>query len=116
MTARLGTRFAFCPLMNKTLMVLVVLGISVGSAFADDTQKDASSSKKMKMMTMTMTTEQRQKMATAHEAMAVCLKSERPMSDCHDEMMKGCKDVMGKDGCPMMGGKGMGYGKKGHAE
>lgn len=114
MTARLGTRFAFCPLMNKTLMVLVVLGISVGSAFADDTQKDASSSKKMKMMTMT--TEQRQKMATAHEAMAVCLKSERPMSDCHDEMMKGCKDVMGKDGCPMMGGKGMGYGKKGHAE
>lgn len=48
-----------------------------------------------------VTKEQRQKMAQMHEKMAKCLRSDRPFSECHDEMRKGCKD-MGKDGCPMM--------------
>ena len=60
-----------------------------------------------------VTTEQRQKMAGLHEKMATCLRSDRPMSECRQEMMKGCKDTMGKDGCPMMGGK-MGHGMHQH--
>lgn len=52
-----------------------------------------------------LTTEQRQKMADLHDKMAACLRSDRPLSDCHEEMMKGCKEAMGKDGCPMMIGK-----------
>ena len=59
------------------------------------------------------TTEQRQKMADLHEKMASCLRSDRPMSECHQEMMKGRKDAVGKDSCPMMGGK-MGHGMHHH--
>ena len=50
--------------------------------------------------------EQRQKMAGQHEKMAACLRSDRPLPECREEMMKGCKEAMGKEGCPMMGGKG----------
>jgi hypothetical protein len=53
-----------------------------------------------------MTAEQRSKMADLHEKMAACLRSNRPISDCHNEMMKGCQETMGASGCPMMGGMG----------
>ncbi len=51
-----------------------------------------------------MTTEQRQKMADVHEKMAVCLRSERPLADCHEEMRSACKASMGSDVCPMVDG------------
>jgi hypothetical protein len=35
-----------------------------------------------------VTREMRAKMAAAHEQMAACLKSDRPIMDCHAEMMK----------------------------
>lgn len=88
--------------MNKIAMFLFIVGMSGQLSFAEDMGKKTSA---MKMPAMT--TEQRQKMADAHEKMAVCLRSTKPFSDCHEEMMKACKDGMGKDGCPMMGGKGM---------
>ena len=50
-----------------------------------------------------MTSEMRQKMADNHQKMADCLRSEKPMSECKQEMMKSCHETMGKDGCPMMG-------------
>jgi hypothetical protein len=50
-----------------------------------------------------MTAEQRAKMATAHEQMAACLRTERPVAECHDELMKSCQEAMGTS-CPMMGG------------
>ncbi len=53
-----------------------------------------------------VTKEDRQKMAEIHTKMATCLKSDKPMSDCQSEMMKSCKDMMGKSGCPMMDGMG----------
>ena len=52
-----------------------------------------------------MTLEHREKMAGAHEKMAVCLRSDRPMRECKEEMMKTCKENMGTQGCPMMDGK-----------
>ncbi len=52
-----------------------------------------------------MTTEQRQQMAGAHEKMAACLRSDRPVAECHEEIMKSCQETMGK-ACPMMGGMG----------
>lgn len=52
-----------------------------------------------------VTADQRQKMAEVHEKAATCLRSERPLAECHDEMSKGCKDAMGA-ACPMMGGMG----------
>lgn len=51
-----------------------------------------------------MTAEQREKMAVAHEKMAACLRSERPVSECHDELWKSCDATMGVGKCPMRGG------------
>jgi hypothetical protein len=63
-----------------------------------------------------MTADQRSKMAEAHEKVAACLRSNRPLSECHDEMMKlhesGC---CGGD-CPMMHGKGMKHGHGAHPD
>jgi hypothetical protein len=47
--------------------------------------------------------EMRAKMATLHEQMAACLRSDKSFSDCRREMMKGCQQLMGEHGCPMMG-------------
>ena len=88
--------------MIKNTLVLLAVCMSSQLALADDAAK-MDSAKKMPAMT----TEQRQKMADAHEKMATCLRSDKPMSGCHEEMMKSCQEGMGKDGCPMMGGKGM---------
>jgi hypothetical protein len=54
-------------------------------------------------------------MATVHQKMAECLRSDRPIAECRAEMMKSCKGVMGEAGCPMMGtmGGGMGPGMMG---
>ncbi len=47
------------------------------------------------------TKEERTQMATMHTNMAACLATEKPMADCHKEMMDGCP--MAKEGkCPMM--------------
>jgi hypothetical protein len=49
------------------------------------------------------TKEMRQQMAVAHEKMAACLRSDKPISECREEMQKSCHDMMGEQGCPMMG-------------
>lgn len=55
-----------------------------------------------KMMPMEMTPEQRVNMATVHENMATCLKSDKTVEACHSEMKSNCKSMMGNDGCHMM--------------
>jgi hypothetical protein len=52
----------------------------------------------------TVSKEQREKMAKAHEKAAICLRSDRAVSECRQEMMHACVDAMGADGCSMMGG------------
>jgi hypothetical protein len=69
-------------------LALVSLVLAAGSLFGADTKP---------------TKEDRQKMAEMHSKMADCLKSDKPMGDCQSEMMKSCKSMMGKEGCPMMG-------------
>lgn len=46
--------------------------------------------------------ETRAKMAAVHEKMAQCLRSEKSLDDCREEMWKSCQDLMGQQGCPMM--------------
>jgi len=62
------------------------------------------------------TAEQRQKMAEVHQKMADCLRSDRPLADCRNEMAAACHDMMGAGGCPMMGNGpgGMGPGMVEH--
>lgn len=55
----------------------------------------------------------RQKMAEMHTKMATCLESDKAISDCHGEMMKSCKELMGKSACPMMGEMGHMKGMRG---
>ncbi len=98
--------------MNKIAMFLFVVCMSGHVAIADDAGKQSPSKKMSMPPTQMMTTDQRQKMADAHERMAVCLRSDKPVSDCHEEMKKACQEGMGKDGCPMMGGKGMHHGHR----
>jgi hypothetical protein len=88
--------------MTKFTVLLCALSISGGVAFAQETGKKVHSEMKMPAMTA----EQRQKMAEAHDKMASCLRSEKPMNECHEDMMKSCHENMGKEGCPMMSGKG----------
>ena len=65
------------------------------------------------IMDAKMTKEQREKMAAAHEKMAACLRTDKTMKDCHEEMKKACEANMGPDACPMMDHKGMmGHHKK----
>jgi hypothetical protein len=47
--------------------------------------------------------EMRAKMASVHEQMATCLRSDRPLVECRSEMMTGCQQLMGERGCHMMG-------------
>lgn len=68
------------------------------------------------------TREMRESMATLHEQMAACLRSDKSISECRTEMQKHCQDVMGNQGCTrmmgtggMMGmGGGMGMGRRMH--
>lgn len=73
---------------TKITIALATLIFAASSSFAADTK---------------VSKEDRQKMAAMHTKMAACLESDKPMSDCQGEMMKSCKDMMGKSGCPMMG-------------
>lgn len=49
-----------------------------------------------------LTKEQRETMASMHEKMATCLRSDRSPEECHKEMKDQCNQ-MGPEQCPMMG-------------
>jgi hypothetical protein len=46
--------------------------------------------------------ETRDKLATLHEQMAACLRSDKSFSECHAQMQKACQASLGKQGCPRM--------------
>jgi hypothetical protein len=49
------------------------------------------------------TPEMRTKMAGMHQMMADCLKSDKPISECKQQMMKDCPMMKENGRCPMMG-------------
>ena len=57
----------------------------------------------------------REKMAVLHEQMAACLRSDKSISDCRDEMRKNCRATMSRRSCPMMG-MGQGSGRRSPAD
>jgi hypothetical protein len=88
--------------MKRIILAAVLLMTMVGGgAFAE-----TKATKPSKNATTIMTPEQRQKMASMHEKMAVCLRSDKSMSECRAEMRDQCQEMMGEDGCPMMGHMG----------
>jgi hypothetical protein len=88
--------------MTRFGLILGVVGLLSSAALAAETKPPAHPE---------MTRDQRNKMAEAHQKMATCLRSDRPLQECRQEMMRACRDTMGADGCPMM--DGMGHMKQG---
>lgn len=87
-----------------TLLLIVGSGIFVsqaGAANNSDSAKTNSKHHPMSGMMSDPTPETRKKMADMHQMMADCLKSEKPIKECKQEIMKNCP--MMKDGktCPM---------------
>ena len=76
-------------------LTLIALLLATSSLYAAPKQST-------KMMPMEPTPEQRVNMATVHENMAACLKSDKTIETCHSEMKSSCKSMMGDDGCKMM--------------
>jgi hypothetical protein len=54
----------------------------------------------------TPTKAMRQRMATLHDAMAACLRSNKSIAECRAEMQKHCQAMMGNQGCTRMMGTG----------
>jgi len=47
--------------------------------------------------------ELRDQMAAVHQRMASCLRSEKPIAECREEMRRNCAKFMGEQDCSMMG-------------
>lgn len=94
--------------MKTMITIMMMFAVLTGAtAFA------AEKTKTQGKQDMQMTAEQRQNMAATHEKMANCLRSDKSMEVCRQEMMQSCKDMMGKDRCPMMGHMGKMHGMMG---
>jgi hypothetical protein len=89
-----STRTACGTLFRIAVASMVLMG-GAGAASAADMPKGEHEHQ-------APTKEMREKMATVHDQMAACLRSDKAIADCHKEMMKQCEDTMGKDNCPMM--------------
>ena len=97
---------------SKKIWLAVSATICLQGAFVWSTDAQAKSKAGKDMPALTA--EQRTKMAEAHEKMAACLRSEKTMDACHEEMKTYCHQD-GDNMCPMMGmhhGMGMGMKKK----
>ncbi len=95
--------------MKMTLATVLVFTFSmVTAAFAAEKTK----APPQKPSTQ-VTVEQRKNMASAHEKMAECLRSDKTIESCQKDMMQSCHEMMGKDGCPMMGQMGKMHGMMG---
>ncbi|MGZ3671380.1 MAG: hypothetical protein ACXVB9_08870 [Bdellovibrionota bacterium] len=81
----------------KTFLALATIMFAVSATPALCAEKAKPTEKKAMME---MTPAQREEMAAMHEKMAACLRSDKPIKDCHKEMMDTCKNA--KNGCPMM--------------
>jgi hypothetical protein len=88
------------PFRGTATAITGALLLALGStAFAANPPTSAAS---------TPSKEMRERMATLHEQMAACLRSDKPVSECRTEMRKHCQAMMGNQGCTrMMGGAGM---------
>jgi hypothetical protein len=83
---------------NKSTLILGSM-LSLSLSLAATAKETHPSKKEMPMMTH----EQRLKMANAHQQMADCLKSDKPLSECHEQMKKTCSEATDKGACMGMG-------------
>lgn len=83
-----------------------IITMSMALAFSTGTLA-AESSQAQKESQAAPSKELREQMAQAHEKMAMCLRSDVSVQDCHQQMRAQCQDMKG-DGSCMMGKMGRG--------
>lgn len=71
--------------MKNSILAAIAISFIGLSALAEEPSKD-----------------QREKMAATHEKMAQCLRSDKSINDCHNEMREQCNQANFGE-CPMMG-------------
>ena len=81
------------PLQSTSLIATLALIFGASAALAAEPPSQGHP---------TMSKEQREKMATIHDQIAACLRSDKAVADCHKEAMKSCQDARGTDWCSMM--------------
>ena len=86
----MNTRSGFSARVLVTSLMIACAG---GPAFGQQAGPAAEPSK-----------ERREQMAVLHEKMAACLRSDKDLAACREEMRNNCRDMMGDQGCPMMDG------------
>jgi len=96
-------------------MKLQLICAAIAIAMSSPALAEKSSSKMDEKSTKT-TKPQRANMATMHEQMAKCLRSDKPMSVCRSEMRNNCKSMMGEGACPMMSEMGGMMGRDGMSD
>ena len=76
------------------VMISMALAYSIGAMAAESSlsQKDSQAGPSI---------ETREQMAQAHEKMALCLRSDVSVQDCHQQMRQQCQDMKGHGGCMM---------------
>ncbi len=91
--------------MKKNIVTIAMAFVFSAGVFA------AESAQAQKESPATPTKEMREQMAKNHEKMALCLRSEATIQDCHEQMREQCQDMKSEGGCFMMDkgmmGKGM---------
>jgi hypothetical protein len=92
---------------NFILMSFLITSVSFTAC---STSKAKTDSEAVKREASSAIADDREKMAGIHDRMATCLRGSGSIESCHEDMMKDCKEIMGKDGCKM------GMKKKHHGE
>lgn len=83
-----------------------IITLSMALAFSTGTLA-AESSQAQKGSQAVPSKESREQMAQAHDKMAMCLRSDVSVQDCHQQMREQCQDMKDDGGC-MMGKMGRG--------
>jgi hypothetical protein len=87
---------------GSVVIGIAVLLLSGASAWAADAPTSTSSAREPSQ-------ELREKMATVHEQMAACLRSEKSFAECRSQMQSNCRQNADGQTCPLMGlGRGRG--------
>jgi|SRR5579871_1979384 len=90
---------------GRVVVGVAVLLLSGASAWAADAPTPTSSAREPSK-------DLREKMATVHEQMAACLRSEKSFAECRSQMLSNCRQSGDGQTCPMMGlGRGKGRGR-----
>lgn len=94
------------------VLVTVFTGVLTTLAYAEEKMgADYSKHHGKTGMMKEVTPEMRKKMADSHQMMADCLKSDKPLSECKQEMVKNCPMMKENGRCAMMGEMDMMMGK-----